>query len=104
MDGRARHPDPPVIVRSLRLGVDLGGVFDLVLSDTLGRDVMRSDDFRQPRVLTMFDLVLVSDVSLGRLGLILQQLGSICSRLFRRGVAGGRGASIRIGIAFMSLL
>src|SRR5206468_10847320 len=43
-------------------------------------------------------------VSLGRRDLIVQQLGSIRSRLFRRGVAGGRGASVRIGIAFTSLL
>src|SRR5438093_12140549 len=103
MDGRARHPDPPVIVRSLRLGVDLGGVFDLVLSDTLGRDVMRRGDFRQPRVLTTFDLVLVSDVSLGRFGLSLQQLRGICSRLFPRDVAGGGGASVWVRGALLPL-
>src|SRR3989442_6429732 len=49
----------------LRVGVDLGGLFDLVLSDTFASNMMRSDDFRETRALTMFDLVLVPDVSFG---------------------------------------
>src|SRR5881628_714770 len=52
----------------LRVGVDLGGLFDLVLSDTFASNMMRSDDFRETRALTMFDLVLVPDVSFGVLG------------------------------------
>src|SRR2546426_11933053 len=88
----------------LRVGVDLGGLFDLVLSDTFASNMMRSDAFRETRALPMFDLVLVPDVSFGGLVLLLQRLGSIFSRLERCLFPAGCGAAIRTPRASMSLL
>src|SRR5437660_8558522 len=107
--GRSRNGSSPRTTTNsavclLRAGVDLGGLFDLVLSDTFARNMMRSDDFRETRALTVFDLVLVPDVSFRGLGLLLQRLGSIFSSLERCLVPGGCGAAIRIRVAFMSLL
>src|SRR5437660_9503182 len=107
--GRHRNGASPRTATSsavclLRAGVDLGGLFNLVLSDTFASNMMRSDDFRETRALTMFDLVLIPDVSFGGLGLLLQRLGSIFSRLERCLFPVGCGAAIGIRVAFMPLL